>query len=270
MYRTGDLGKWRADGAIEFMGRNDFQVKIRGLRIELGEIEARLTELPQVREAVVLAREDHPGDKRLVAYWTAQGDAMAAGASHAEAASGSGVMPGEAMTEADAFQAEPSVDDLREHLNQTLPGYMVPSAFVKLEAMPLTPNGKVDRKALPAPDVDAFAARSYEAPQGETEEALAAIWQELLGVARVCRHDNFFDLGGHSLLVTQLATRIRERFQVDMSFSDLFDSPSLDGMAARVLESQFSNLDLSELGNLMQEMGLEGDASLDGMISKHV
>ena len=270
MYRTGDLGKWRADGAIEFMGRNDFQVKIRGLRIELGEIEARLTELPQVREAVVLAREDHPGDKRLVAYWTAQGDAMAAGASHAEAASGSGVMPGEAMTEADAFQAEPSVDDLREHLNQTLPGYMVPSAFVKLEAMPLTPNGKVDRKALPAPDVDAFAARSYEAPQGETEEALAAIWQELLGVARVGRHDNFFDLGGHSLLVTQLATRIRERFQVDMSFLDLFDSPSLDGMAARVLESQFSNLDLSELGNLMQEMGLEGDASLDGMISKHV
>ena len=184
MYRSGDLGYWREDGLIEFMGRNDFQVKIRGFRIELGEIETRLGELPEVKEVVVLAREDHPGDKRLVAYWTpAQGQ------------------PKDEL---------PRPEQLRDYLRESLPSYMVPSAFVKLEALPLTPNGKVDRKALPVPDVDALVTHEYEAPQGEVEQRMALLWQELLGVERVGRNDNFFDLGGNSLLMVALLARLRD------------------------------------------------------------
>ena len=151
LYRTGDLGRYRRDGTIEFLGRNDFQVKIRGFRIELGEIEARLAEHPGVREAVVLAREDAPGDKRLVAYTTTRPDA-----------------------------APPGAEALRAHLAASLPEYMVPAAYVALDALPLTANGKLDRQALPAPDSSAFAARGYEPPVGETEERLARIWARLL------------------------------------------------------------------------------------------
>ena len=202
MYRTGDLGRWREDGTIEYLGRNDDQVKIRGFRIELGEIEARLLELQAVREAVVLAREDVPGDRRLVAYWT-QGDK----------------------------EQELEVESLREHLKAELPGYMVPSAFVRLEAMPLTPNGKVDRKALPAPDASALVAREYEAPQGQAEEVLAAIWQELLGVEKVGRHDSFFDLGGHSLQITQVVSQVNEKLGVDVSVRMLFEHSTLKDLA---------------------------------------
>src|SRR3984885_7811526 len=162
MYRTGDVGKWLEDGNIEFVGRNDEQVKIRGFRIELGEIEATLASHALVREAVVVAREDEPGEKRLVAYYT--------------------------NSETNGLSAE----ELRGHLSGKLPEYMVPAAYVLLERMPLTPNGKLDRKGLPAPEVDAYAVREYEAPRGETEEALAAIWSELLHIERVGRHDNFF------------------------------------------------------------------------------
>ena len=202
MYRTGDLGRWHEDGTIEYLGRNDDQVKIRGFRIELGEIEARLVEVPGVREAVVLAREDVPGDKRLVAYWT----------------------------QADEGQV-PEAESLREHLKAELPGYMVPSAFVRLEAMPLTPNGKVDRKALPAPDASALVAREYEAPQGQTEELLAGIWQELLGVEKVGRHDSFFDLGGHSLLITQVVSQVNEKLGVDVPVRMLFEHSTLKDLA---------------------------------------
>ncbi|KMO00654.1 AMP-binding enzyme, partial [Chromobacterium violaceum] len=160
LYKTGDLGRWLPDGSIEYLGRNDFQVKIRGFRIELGEIEAKLAACAGVKEAVVLAREDAPGDKRLVAYLTAQ--------------------PG-ATLEAAA---------LRAALSQELAEYMVPSGFVVLEAFPLTPNGKLDRKALPAPDGSQLSSRAYAAPEGEAETTLAAIWRELLGVERVGRHDN--------------------------------------------------------------------------------
>ena len=151
LYRTGDLGRYRRDGTIEFLGRNDFQVKIRGFRIEPGEIEARLAEHPGVREAVVLPREDAPGDKRLVAYTTTR--------------------PG---------AAPPGAEALRAHLAASLPEYMVPVAYVALDALPLTANGKLDRQALPAPDSSAFAARGYEPPVGETEERLALIWADLL------------------------------------------------------------------------------------------
>jgi len=187
LYKTGDLGRWLADGTIEYLGRNDFQVKLRGLRIELGEIEAKLNACTGVREAVVLAREDQPGDKRLVAYVIAQ--------------------EGQALTAL----------ELRSQLQPLLPEYMVPGAFVVLDKLPLTPNGKVDRKALPAPDGQAVAAREYEAPQGEAEAAIAAVWCELLGVERVGRHDNFFELGGHSLMVIKVIERLRQRgFGIDV------------------------------------------------------
>ncbi len=204
MYRTGDVARWRADGAIEYLGRNDEQVKLRGFRIELGEIEARLAMHPAVREATVLMREDTPGDRRLVAY-----------------------LVGEPV-EAEA---------LRTHLLATLPEYMVPAAYVRLDALPLTPNGKLDRRALPAPEGGAFAARAYEAPEGEIEEALAEVWAELLGVERVGRHDNFFELGGHSLLVVRLIDRMDE-VGLHADVRALFTAPTLAGFAAVTHEIQ--------------------------------
>ncbi len=163
MFRTGDLGRWLSDGSIEFLGRNDFQVKIRGFRIELGEIEARLGNHPAVREAVVLAREDEPGDKRLVAYYVT-----------------------------DAQLDNPGIDTLRSHLSGALPEHMVPAAYVRLPALPLTPNGKLDRNALPAPDAGAYSVQDYEPPQGDTEILLATLFAEVLKCERVGRHDNFF------------------------------------------------------------------------------
>ncbi|MFN5457254.1 AMP-binding enzyme, partial [Bradyrhizobium sp.] len=183
LYRTGDLGRWLGDGTIAYLGRNDFQVKIRGFRIELGEIEARLSEHAGVRDVAVIAREDVAGDKRLVAYYVS------------DAAIGA--------------------EELRGHLAALLPDYMVPSAYVHLERLPLTPNGKLDRKALPAPEGTAFAVQAYEPPQGETEEAIARIWAELLGVERIGRHDNFFALGGHSLLAIQVVSRLRQALALE-------------------------------------------------------
>nr|WP_318654561.1 non-ribosomal peptide synthetase [Pseudomonas sp. MWU13-2100] len=202
MYRTGDLGRYLPDGTVEYLGRNDDQVKIRGFRIELGEIEARLAAYPGVKESVVLAREDNPGEKRLVAYITAQ-------------------QP-ETLLE---------IENLRGHLQGALPEYMVPAAYVQLDALPLTPNGKLDRKALPAPDGAALISREYEAPQGEVENVLAQLWAELLKVERVGRHDNFFELGGHSLLAVTLIERMR---QVGLSADVrvLFGQPSLSALAA--------------------------------------
>ncbi|WP_240000918.1 non-ribosomal peptide synthetase, partial [Photorhabdus sp. S10-54] len=164
MYRTGDLARYRLDGNLEFLGRNDQQVKIRGFRIEPGEIEARLAEYPSVRGSAVLAQGDG-SEKRLVAYVVADA-------------------------------AEGLVNSLRVYLSAVLPDYMVPAAFVRLDGFPLTSNGKLDRRALPAPDREAFARQRYEAPQGATETVLAAIWCELLGIEQISRHDNFFTLGG--------------------------------------------------------------------------
>ncbi|WP_346397669.1 non-ribosomal peptide synthetase [Pseudomonas syringae] len=210
MYRSGDLGRWLADGNIEYLGRNDDQVKLRGFRIELGEIESRLSECPGVREAVVLVREHRPGDKRLVAYLTAP----------------EGV--------------ELSATQLREQLSQGLAEYMIPSAFVTLARFPLTPNGKLDRRALPAPEDDAYASRDYEAPAGDVEHALAEIWQVLLGLERVGRHDHFFELGGHSLLAVQLVSRLRQRFEVEVALRDVFAEPTLQGLARQVANARLS------------------------------
>jgi aryl carrier-like protein len=200
MYKSGDLGRWLPNGTVEFLGRNDFQVKIRGFRIELGEIEARLREYAGVREAVVLAREDAPGEKRLVAYYTV--------------AAGSAVR----------------VEGLKAHLSGTLASYMVPAAYVQLAALPLTVNGKLDRKALPRPEQGAYVSRQYEPAQGAVEQVLVGIWQELLSVPRVGRHDNFFELGGHSLLAIRVLERMRrEGLSVDVR--TLFLTPTLSELA---------------------------------------
>ncbi|PYP88164.1 MAG: non-ribosomal peptide synthetase, partial [Candidatus Angelobacter sp. Gp1-AA117] len=204
MYRTGDLGRWLADGNIEFLGRNDFQVKIRGFRIELGEIEARLAEHPAVREAVVLAREDAAGEKRLVAYYTASGIGEAEAASVGE--------------------------QLRAHLSAVVPDYMVPTAYVQLERIPLTPNGKIDRKSLPEPDKD-IREQEYVGPRNATEETLCRLWQEVLRRERVGIYENFFNIGGHSLLAVQVISRIRQAFTVEMPLSVLFAAPTVARMA---------------------------------------
>ncbi|MGY2438175.1 amino acid adenylation domain-containing protein [Pseudomonas sp. SDO52101_S400] len=198
MYRTGDVARYLADGNIEYLSRNDDQVKIRGLRIELGEIQSRLTDIGGVQEAAVLAREDVPGDKRLVAYYTG---------------------------------ARLEIDVLRGHLLEHLPDYMVPAVFVHLDALPLSPNGKLDRKALPAPDQASVITREYEAPVGEVEILLAGLWAELLNVERVGRHDNFFELGGHSLLAVSLIGRLRQE-GMEAEVRALFEQPTLAGYAA--------------------------------------
>ena len=203
MYRTGDLARWRADGTIDYLGRNDDQVKIRGVRIELGEIETRLNQLPGIQEAVLLAREDEPGQPRLVAYFTEQS------------------------------QVEPlAVSELRAHLLTQLPEYMVPVAFVKLDALPLTANGKVDRKALPKPERAALFTREYAAPEGEVETALAQIWADVLQVERVGRQDHFFELGGHSLLAMRMVSQVRQRLGVELALGDLFANAELAAVAA--------------------------------------
>ncbi|MDV0440742.1 non-ribosomal peptide synthetase [Xanthomonas sacchari] len=221
MYRTGDLGRWLPDGTIEYLGRNDFQVKIRGFRIELGEIEARLATCAGVREAAVVAREDAMGETRLVAY----------------------LVPHAGHTCASAA--------LRERLLQELPEYMVPAAFVTLDAFPLTPNGKLDRQALPAPDQEAVASRPYEAPIGEAEQAIATIWEELLGLERVGRHDHFFELGGHSLLAVRVVVRLKEALQVEMDLRDVFMSPQLSALAALIVERQLAQFDQVELLDML-------------------
>jgi amino acid adenylation domain-containing protein len=205
MYKTGDLARYRADGNIEFLGRTDHQVKIRGFRIELGEIEAALGQYSAVRQAVVMAREDTSGEKRLVAYLVAQ------------------------------REPPPTTTELRDFLKTKLPEYMVPAIFVFLETLPLMPNGKIDRRALPSPDrsrpeLD----KAFVAPRTPTEELLAEIWAQLLDIERVGIHDNFFDLGGHSLLATQVVSRIRETFQVEIPLRRLFEVPTVAGLAESI------------------------------------
>jgi len=206
MYKTGDLARYLPDGDIEFLGRNDDQVKIRGFRIELGEIEARLIEHPLVREAIVVARQHETGEKRLVAYVVLNKDQIGDDV----ALSGT----------------------LRGHLAACLPEYMVPATFVRLEHFELTPNGKLDRKNLPAPGEEAYARQAFEEPQGEVEKALASLWQEMLAVEHVGRHDNFFELGGHSLLAVQMMERLR-RLGLQIDIRSLFVTPVLSDLAQK-------------------------------------
>ncbi|RKH30864.1 non-ribosomal peptide synthetase, partial [Corallococcus sicarius] len=202
MYRTGDKARWREDGTLEYLGRIDFQVKLRGFRIELGEIEVALRSHPAIQSATVLVREDVAGDQRLVAY----------------------VVP----------ESPCDASELRTHLQQKLPEYMVPSAFVTLATFPLTPNGKVDRKALPAPEARAARGEHYVAPNTTTEKRLAGLWAEVLRVDRIGRKDHFFELGGHSLLATQVVSRVRSAFGVELPLRALFEAPVLEQLALRV------------------------------------
>lgn len=204
MYRSGDLARYLPDGTIEYLGRLDHQVKIRGFRIELGEIEAALQAVPGVREVVVLAREDNPGDKRLVAYVMAK--------------------PGSEPIEAEA---------LRSRLARAFPTYMVPSAFVFLEQFPLTPNGKLNRKALPAPE-STRGTIGYVAPRTPVEAKLAEVWADVLQVDKVGVEDNFFELGGHSLLATRLLSQVRTDFHVEMPLRAIFEASTISGLAGLI------------------------------------
>ncbi len=207
LYRTGDIGRYLEDGNIEYIGRADYQVKLRGFRIELGEIEAVLSQHQQVREAVVVAQETTGGggQKRLVGYVVAE--------------------DGEEL----------SVSELRQHLAEQLPEHMIPSVLMVLEAMPLTPNGKVDRRALPEPDASRTSQENaYVAPRTPVEELITSIWQHVLGLEQVGIHDNFFELGGHSLLATQVVSRLRQTFSVELPLRALFEAPTVEGLAERI------------------------------------
>ncbi len=203
MYRTGDLARWRADGILEYLGRADHQVKIRGYRVELGEIEAALASCEGVGDVAVIALGTG-AQKHLVAYLTGQSDA----------------------------------DTLRAVLGQRLPAYMVPAVFMKLEALPLTSNGKLDRKALPVPDFAAAARKDYQAPRTELEQALCLIWQEVLGVERVGVTDNFFELGGHSLRATQVLSRVSQRLNLSAPVRALFEAPTIEGFALQLSQTR--------------------------------
>jgi len=200
MYRTGDLVRWRVDGVLEYLGRIDQQVKVRGFRIELGEIESALQQQVGVSQAVVMLREDRAGEKRLVGYVVGE--------------------------------TELEVSTLRQRLSERLPDYMVPAAIVQLERIPLTPNGKLDRKALPAPEYQS--AQMYRAPRTPQEEILCGLFAEVLGVSRVGLDDNFFELGGHSLLATRLVSHIRGTLGVELSIRSLFESPTVGGLVEQL------------------------------------
>ena len=207
LYKTGDRGRYLPDRSIEFLGRLDDQVKIRGYRIELGEIETVLTQHPEVHQAVVVARKDLPGDRILVAY----------------------IVP--------KRKPAPSSSDLRHFLQARLPDYMLPAAFAILKAFPLTANGKINRRALPAPE-RVCPEIAYVAPRSPVEQQLAEIWAKVLGLERVGIHENFFELGGHSLLLTQLLVQVRDRFQVDLSLGNLFEAPTVLGLAEKIEAAQ--------------------------------
>jgi amino acid adenylation domain-containing protein len=208
IYRTGDMGRLLPDGSIEWRGRKDHQVKVRGYRIELREIEAILNRQSGVREGAVVVWVDELGEKRLVAYVVPEGQ-----------------------------RRKPQTSELRGFLQEKLPEYMVPSAFVELEELPLTPNGKVDRRALPAPDPSGFRSEAtYVAPRTPVEEQLAGIWEQVLALERVGVHDDFFELGGHSLLAVRVVTRLNRHFGVELPLRAMFDAPTVAGLGLAVTQ----------------------------------
>jgi acyl carrier protein len=231
LYRTGDIVRYRPDGNLEFLGRIDQQVKIRGHRIELGEIESTLAQHGAVRECVAAIREDKPDDKRLAVYVIPQAG------------------------------AKPTLNELRAFLQSKLPDYMVPSIFIFLETLPLTPNGKVDRRALPAiVPSPSHAGAPLARPRTPTEEALAKIWTEVLSLKQVGTDDNFFELGGHSLLVMQVISRVREAFQVDLPMRRFFETPVIANLA-----SVIHDLVLENIGDLPEDEANRLAVDTDGM-----
>jgi amino acid adenylation domain-containing protein len=236
LYKTGDMGRFLPDGSIEYLGRTDQQVKMRGIRIELGEIEAALGQHPAVWSNVVVCRDDTLGNKRLIAYVVVQ------------------------------QQQQLKTGELREFLKKRIPDYMVPSAFVLMEAIPLTPNGKINSQALPSPEWGALDLESaFVPPRTPVEEVIAKIWSELLGVEQIGVHDNFFDLGGHSLLVTQMLSRICNAFQVSLPMHKLFEHPTVGELALLIQqsESQPEQLESSRIRPLPR-----GGKSIDQLFSE--
>ncbi|MBE9162159.1 non-ribosomal peptide synthetase [Tychonema sp. LEGE 06208] len=236
LYKTGDLARYLPDGNIEFIDRVDRQVKLRGFRIELGEIEAGLSHHPSVREAVVVLQENEPGNQRLVAYIVA----------HSKL----------------SLQDSQLIENLRSFLKEQLPEYMIPSAFVVLKALPLTPNGKIDPQALPAPSIAANFTDTFVGPRTPGEEILAGIWSQLLNLKKVGIHDNFFDLGGHSLLITQLLAKVRESFQVELPLRVLFEAPTVAGLAEKIEMQQGGNT----AGDRPSNFDINAEAILDPVI----
>ena len=239
MYRTGDVVKWRDDGGLEYVGRADHQVKVRGFRVELGEIEAALLTHAGVGEAVVVAREEGGGDRRLVAY----------------------VVP--------ASSPAPTAAELRGHLQESLPDYMIPLAFVTLDEFPLTSGGKVNRRALPAPSNARPELNDiYVAPRTPTEETLAGIWAGVLGVAEVGVYDNFFELGGHSLLATQLISRVRDAFSVELPVKLFFNGePNVARLAAEIEEIQLAQSSDDEIASMLLELDGLSDEEVRALLA---
>jgi acyl carrier protein len=236
LYRTGDLARYLPDGDIEFLGRMDHQLKIRGFRVEPGEIEVVLGQYSGVQEAVVMAQEYAPGDKRLVAYIVSQED--------------SGL----------------TVTALRGYLKEKLPEYMVPSAFVMLDELPLTPNGKVERRALPdqaRPELE----QVFVAPRTALESVLAKTCGELLGLERVGINDSFFELGGHSLLATQLVSRLCELFQMELPLRAVFETPTISGLAQRMLQEETQPGEFEKIADLLQQLDEISDEEAQEMLS---
>jgi acyl carrier protein len=225
LYKTGDLARYLADGSIEFLGRRDHQVKIRGFRVELGEIEVILAQHPCVRESVAVAREDNPGDRRLVAYVVS------------------------------SDRPSCTTGELRSFLKQKLPEYMIPSAFVFLDALPLTLNGKIDRGALPAPEqCRPELEETYIAPHTPMEEMIAEIWAEVLKLDSVGVHDNFFELGGHSLLATQVVSRISKVLQADLPLRVFFEKPTVASLSDHIEAVRWAGKENSQtFGNNLGE-----------------
>ena len=238
LYKTGDLARYLPDGNIEFIGRVDNQVKIRGFRIELGEIETVLAQHPSIREAVVIVREVTPGDKRLVTYIISQ-------------------------------QEQLHSSDLRSFLEERLPNYMVPSGFVFLDTMPLTPNGKVDRDALPTPDTSSFLLETnFVPPRNPTEKVLSTIWADVLGKKQVGIHDNFFELGGHSLLATRVISKLNQAFSVELSLRNIFETPTIADLAIAITQSQFEHTEDEEIAELLTDLEGLSDEEVQQLLAQ--
>ncbi|HEY6349974.1 MAG TPA: amino acid adenylation domain-containing protein [Candidatus Angelobacter sp.] len=239
LYRTGDMGRFSPDGELEFLGRTDFQVKLRGFRVELEEVEHTLLRHPAIKDAVVTVHENGTGDKRLAAYAT--------------------LKPGQAVT----------IVEMRKHLSDRLPDYMVPSWFVVLSSLPLTSNGKINRKGLPVPSNESLVpAQEYVPPRTPVEEIVAGIFAELLEIDRVGILDNFFDVGGHSLLAIQLASRLREVFQVEVPLRTIFDAPTVPGVAAALLVEEDERTRVERTAELMVKLAAVSDDQAESMLER--
>jgi acyl-coenzyme A synthetase/AMP-(fatty) acid ligase/acyl carrier protein len=239
LYRTFDLARRLPDGNVEFLGRVDHQIKIRGHRVELGEIEVALTAVPAVKEAVVVVDEQGTGDKRLLAFVVAN-----------------------------PTTAQLQLSEIKDHLRQSLPEHMVPAGFVQVESLPLTLNGKLDRQALAKLEQHALVdENSFVAPRSEMEERLAEMWADVLHLQRVGINDNFFEAGGHSLLATQLVMRIRQAFDIDLPLRTIFEAPTVAGMSWKVLQEQLSSVDEASLVEMLDRLETLSEVEVNKLLT---